>query len=201
MNPNLVTFTSPDFVISFQFDSHKTFNLTNQTFSTNSQLFDFLTAKLPDFIPTFNKFISLRPRSVQEVKRYLQTKLTSYSFTPNSPAFWDKWLKHMIQNHVINSDADFVYFWVTARSHKTPRSLWAIKYELRQKGVDPNLIDTVIDRMIQNGEYDEIKALQNLYRRYRHKPLLKFKQAAYRHRFQPDTIKRFLQTLPSPTNT
>ncbi len=201
MTTSQVTFTSPDFTISFHLDSDKTFRLTSQTFSTNSQLFDFLTAKLPDLVPTFHKFIALRPRSVHEVKHYLKTKLDSYSFTPSSPAFWQAWLKYMIKNQIINSDTDFVYFWVMARSHKTPRSLWAIKYELRRKGVDLKLIDTVIDRMIQNDEYDEIKALQNLYRRYRHKPLLKFKQAAYRHRFQPETIKRFLQILSSPTNT
>lgn len=51
-------------------------------------------------------------------------------------------------------DASFGQLWIESRQRASPRGTRALRYELRQKGIDPTVIDAVID----NTEIDETAA-------------------------------------------
>ncbi|NOY14950.1 MAG: RecX family transcriptional regulator [bacterium] len=188
--------TSPSYSLDFVINSPLALKSSN--FTSDDALFDFLDRKIFELLPQFARFLSARPHSHREIIKYLSTKLgQKYRFLASPDSFWPDWLNHLTQAGLIESDAKFVEFWLASRSNKTPRSLYGIKYELTQKGIDPKLIDQVINKMQAEGRYDELDALKLLYKRYKNKPLLKFKQAAYRHGFQKTTLERLLKTTSS----
>ncbi|MHC4139812.1 MAG: RecX family transcriptional regulator [Planctomycetota bacterium] len=83
------------------------------------------------------KLISYRPRSETEVKKNL--------------------LKHKVSDHVISStlarlrkarlvdDRAFAHAWVENRTEFRPRGKFALRYELRNKGIEEAIIDEILE--------------------------------------------------------
>ncbi len=185
-----INFTSP----GFKLKSPKT-KVNPLKFDTDDKLIDHVLVLLFNLIPSFNKYLSQRPHSHSEVKDYLKSKFDKLQISVSDEAFFGKLVDYLIQEKILNQEADFIRFWLISRSSSTPRSLYGIKYELRSKGVNANLIDRIVQEMAGQGKYDEIEALRKLYQRYKTKPWPKFKQAAIRHRFKFETIKRLENEL------
>ncbi len=171
----------------------------DKQFANLDELIDYLNQKLDQFVSHFYRFVNLRPRSNFEVQEYLKKKMKLEVLSGPAEVFYHRWLEKLVEEKIINSDKDFVLFWLRSRSSTTPRSLVGIKYELRQKRIDRSLIDQVVSQLEEKGEYDELEALELLYRRYRNKDWQKFYQAARRYRFNPETIKRLKAKLASET--
>lgn len=94
------------------------------------------------------RFISLRPRSEKEVKDYLKRKLAQRKTT----AFLvEKILARLKELGVLN-DREFALWWLEQRSTFRPRGKFALKAELRQKGIDNKVIREVLEQ-----ELDEVK--------------------------------------------
>ena len=87
-------------------------------------------------------YLSFRPRSREEVRRYLRRKETPVEAI-------DATIARLERLDLIN-DQYFTTFWVENREQFSPRGARALKNELRMKGVER----TVVDDMI-NDENDE----------------------------------------------
>jgi len=91
-------------------------------------------------------YLSFRPRSREEVRRYLRRKETP-------PEMIDAVLARLDRLDLVNDHA-FASFWLEAREQFSPRGAHALKNELRMKGVARDVVDELVD-----DEKDEERAL------------------------------------------
>jgi regulatory protein len=92
-------------------------------------------------------YLSFRPRSREEVRRYLRRKATPHEIIEAALARLDR-LDYV-------NDRAFAGFWIEAREQFSPRGARALKNELRMKGVDREVVDELVD-----DEQDEQRALR-----------------------------------------
>ena len=92
-------------------------------------------------------FLSYRPRSREEVRRYLKRKETS-------PEIIEAALARLDRLDFVN-DRTFAGFWIESREHFSPRGARALKNELRMKGVERDVVDELV-----SDEQDEERALR-----------------------------------------
>lgn len=84
-------------------------------------------------------YLGSRPRSTVEVQRNLQEK----GFDEEAIAAA---IARLVEHHYLD-DEEFARYWLDNRSRFRPRSAKAIRYELRQKGVDSDAIDAALEGM------------------------------------------------------
>ena len=92
-------------------------------------------------------YISYRPRSREEERRYLRRKETP-------PEIIETALARLDRLDFVN-DRTFAGFWIESREHFSPRGARALKNELRMKGVERDVVDELV-----NDEQDEERALR-----------------------------------------
>jgi regulatory protein len=92
-------------------------------------------------------YLSYRPRSREEVRRYLRRKETP-------PEIIETALARLDRLDFVN-DRSFAGFWIDSREHFSPRGARALKNELRMKGVERDVVDELV-----NDEQDEERALR-----------------------------------------
>ena len=91
-------------------------------------------------------YLSFRPRSREEVRRYLRRKETP-------PELIEPVLARLDALNLVN-DEEFATFWIASREQFKPRGARAIKNELRMKGVARDVADELV-----NAEQDEERAM------------------------------------------
>lgn len=91
-------------------------------------------------------YLSFRPRSREEVRRYLRRKETPLELI-------DAVLARLDHLNLVN-DRDFASFWVETRENFSPRGAQALKNELRMKGVEREVVDELV-----SDEQDEERAM------------------------------------------
>lgn len=91
--------------------------------------FDYLTAKAL-------RLLSYRPRSIKEIKKRL-TKTNADTHTIN------RVIDNLINQNLLN-DREFAHWWVDQRVKFRPRGNYALTQELVQKGLDREIIDSVL---------------------------------------------------------
>lgn len=136
--------------------------------------------------------LSRRPYSTGEVQRYLQQKQIA-------PHHSERVIERLTDVGLLD-DLAFARFWIENRETFQPRSAIAIRYELRQKGVDAETIDRALDE----GDFDEdetayragVKVLSRL-RKYEDKREFTQKLAGVlgRRGFQWEVIRRVAERL------
>lgn len=92
-------------------------------------------------------YLSFRPRSREEVRRYLRRKETP-------PDIIEAVLARLDRLDFVN-DRAFASFWIETREQFNPRGSHALKNELRMKGVDRDVVEELVD-----DEQDEERALR-----------------------------------------
>jgi regulatory protein len=92
-------------------------------------------------------YLSFRPRSREEVRRYLRRKETP-------PDIIEAALARLDRLDFVN-DRAFASFWIETREQFNPRGARALKNELRMKGVGRDVVDELV-----NGDQDEELALR-----------------------------------------
>jgi regulatory protein len=92
-------------------------------------------------------YLSYRPRSREEVRRYLRRKETP-------PEILEAALARLDRLDFVN-DRTFAGFWIESREQFSPRGARALKNELRMKGVERDVVDEMV-----NDEQDEERALR-----------------------------------------
>lgn len=83
------------------------------------------------------KWISFRPRTEEEIRH----RLLSLSVPEDTVR---SIIEHLKNSQLIN-DNDFAERWVAERSDLRPRSRKALAYELKQHGIQPEIIEKVIE--------------------------------------------------------
>jgi regulatory protein len=92
-------------------------------------------------------YLSFRPRSQEEVRRYLRRKETPVELIGSV-------MERLERLDLIN-DRAFASFWIESREQFSPRGSHALKNELRMKGVEREVTDELV-----NDEKDEERALK-----------------------------------------
>src|SRR5207253_1462138 len=82
-------------------------------------------------------YLSFRPRSREEVRRYLRRKETP-------PELIDAVLARLDSLDLVN-DRSFASFWLENREQFSPRGAQALRNELRMKGIERDVVDELID--------------------------------------------------------
>jgi regulatory protein len=82
-------------------------------------------------------YLSFRPRSREEVRRYLRRKETP-------PDIIEAALARLDRLDFVN-DRAFASFWIENREQFNPRGAHALKNELRMKGVEREVVDELVN--------------------------------------------------------
>ena len=90
------------------------------------------------------RFLSPRARSVKETIDYLEKK----KFTSSTI---DKTIQKLLKEHLLD-DKIFAGMFVENREKFRPRSKFALSFELKQKGIDEDIIDEAVK------DIDELKS-------------------------------------------
>ena len=97
-------------------------------------------------------FLTVRPRSRAEVRRRLLQPRRKRAAPPAEVV--DRVLDRLAEKHLLD-DREFADYWVEQRERFSPRSSYALAQELRQRGVDRETSDAVVD-----AERDSQRALE-----------------------------------------
>ena len=96
------------------------------------------------------RFVMTRPRSLKEVKDYFRRKQIDDFLHQN--------ILERLEKLELLDDQKFAKWWVDQRLEFKHKSKKDITFELRQKGIDTNIIKNVLD----DGEIDELKIAKEL---------------------------------------
>ena len=92
-------------------------------------------------------YLSFRPRSQEEVRRYLRRKETPVELIGS--------VMERLERLDLVNDRAFASFWIASREQFSPRGSHALKNELRMKGVEREVTDELV-----SDEKDEERALK-----------------------------------------
>lgn len=176
------------------------------------------------------RFLSYRPRSEKEVRDKLiwfakksnkkaatteaQKENETQNFSPSADgsenfsvsvvaretSIIDKVIQKLKEQKFIN-DEEFAKWWIESRTRFKPRSLRLIKIELKQKGIEQDLVDSLIDDLrLMNNDLEQAKKLvEKRIERVRNLPKQEIYQklGSYlaRRGFDWDTIKQSIDEL------
>ncbi len=104
-------------------------------------------------------YLSYRPRSVWEMRRYLQKKGVDEKTT-------DGVLERLSGAGLVD-DVEFARFWVENRKRHRPRGPWALRDELRRKGVSRDIIESVLEDVDLEQEEGAVRVAEKKLRRLR----------------------------------
>ena len=135
------------------------------------------------------RFLSYRPRSVEEVRRYLVKKELPDSV---AAAVIDR-----LQRRGYVDDRAFARFWIENRNAFKPMAPRALRYELRQKGVDADVFQALVEELdVEDAAYRA--AVKHIWR-YRGKTSQEFKRKLgamlQRRGFYEDVIQTVILRL------
>lgn len=129
------------------------------------------------------RLVSRRPRSEKEIRDYLKKKKTS-------PKITEEIIKKLKRIKQIN-DQEFANWWVDQRVTFRPKGKFGLTMELRQKGIEENLIENAVKKidelsLAEKLAQKKVRLLKNLPREERYQKL-----SAYlvRRGFSWETIK------------
>lgn len=123
------------------------------------------------------RFLSYRPRSEKEIRDYLKKKKASNLTIKNI-------IQKLISNKFID-DEEFTRWWIEQRTKIKPKGVRFIKFELKQKGIDKDLIEKVFEDSSEEIITDFEKALNLAQRR-----MTRYKNEEPRKRYEK--LARFL---------
>ena len=112
-------------------------------------------------------YLSYRPRSRCEVERYLQRKEVDATTIES--------VLQRLERAGLLDDEDFAQRWVDNRERLRPRGKWALRSELRRKGIASEVIDAALDNV------DEEQNAMNAARR-RYTRLVRHDEQTFRRR-------------------
>ncbi len=135
------------------------------------------------------RYIVQRPRSVTEVRRYLQGKGYDEAQVEQ--------ILGRVQAMNLLDDTAFAEYWIDQRLTFKPRSQMALRYELKQKGVSQDVMESLLN------EVDEVAAAttaaQSKLNSLRHLPQEQFRTKLGSHLqrrgFRYDTIRQVIDEL------
>lgn len=88
------------------------------------------------------RFLGHRARSTKEIERYLSEKDFSDDIV-------QKVIEKLLDEKYLD-DSDFTRMWIESRTKFNPKGAWALRFELRQKGVDDSIIENALSEHDDN---------------------------------------------------
>jgi regulatory protein len=151
------------------------------------------------FEKLYNKvihFLSYRPRSEKEIKDYLKGKLHSEESKEQHQKILEKVIVKLKRQGLVN-DKQFTSWWIAQRQQFRPKSKRLLMLELRQKGIDLELIK---DELTKVNEFDAaLKLVKKKMKSYQKLESREIKQKLRgllsRRGFAWDTIKSVVDEL------
>jgi len=131
-----------------------------------------------DFEKSYNRalrFLSFRPRSEKEIKDYLKLKTKNLELKTQNEIV-NSIIKRL-KEHKFLDDEEFARWWIEQRTKIKPRAWKVIQYELKQKGIEEETIQsqfTIYNLQFTNEDMAK-KLIQKKISRYKDLP----KQEAY----------------------
>ncbi len=133
---------------------------------------------MDDFEKSYNRalrFLSFRPRSEKEIKDYLKLKTKNLELKTQNEIV-NSIIKRL-KEHKFLDDEEFARWWIEQRTKIKPRAWKVIQYELKQKGIEEETIQsqfTIYNLQFTNEDMAK-KLIQKKISRYKDLP----KQEAY----------------------
>ena len=149
---------------------------------SDTELDDIKTAAMYDTTRRMAlRYVQQRPRSQEEVRRYLQRK--------QQPAEVIEQVIKRLEKADLLDDEQFAHQWVAWRQATTPRSRARLQAELRQKGIDE---DTINAALVAVDSHAELAILKDLIQKKAARYPDKHKLLAYlaRQGFAYDDVQR-----------
>lgn len=112
------------------------------------------------------RYLSYRPRSTEEVRRHLAKKQVA--------EFLIAVVIERLRKRDYVDDMAFARFWISNRHRFKPMGSRALRFELRQKGIDDEIIDALLAEV--NEEETAFQAAQSRIWRYRGSTRQAFRQ-------------------------
>jgi len=144
-------------------------------------------------IDTAARFLSYRPRSIQEVRENLTQKDTP-------PQVIEEAVQHLISLGYLD-DLVFATFWIRERNTFKPRSPRALRYELRNKGIAASIIDEVLEQVDSDdaayrAAHSQMRRLRGMSRRaFQDKLVVFLQRRGFGYRDSKTAISRLIETL------
>ena len=142
------------------------------------------------------RFLALRPRSSWEVRRNLGQYRRKEERLKDEDVEWV--IARLTQQGYLD-DQEFARFWVEQRARFKPMAPRALRYELRQKGVDEATIQAVLSAREQNPEAAALEAARSRLARWQglDQEAFRKKMVAFLQRrgFDWDAIRGALEQL------
>lgn len=128
------------------------------------------------------RYLSYRPRSIEEVRRHLVKK--------NVPDSCITVVVERLQQQGYADDVEFARYWISNRERFKPMGPRALRYELRQKGVDDEIVESLLaDLDVSESAYRAAKARLSRYRGWTRQAFRQKLSGMLRRRgFSGDTI-------------
>lgn len=141
-------------------------------------------------------FLSYRPRSEKEIKTYLQRKWRAETTKEQHRKNIEKIIVKLKQQKLVN-DQEFANWWINQRQEFRPRGKRLLKLELRQKGIDIQLIEKALTKYdefaaalrVTKKQMKSLKKLESL------KAKQKLKNLLFRRGFNWEVIQRVVDEL------
>ena len=135
------------------------------------------------------RYLSYRPRSIEEVRRHLVKK--------NLPDSCIAVVLERLQVQGYADDVEFARFWISNRERFRPMGARALRYELRQKGVDDDIVESLLaDLDVSESAYRAAKARLSRYRGWTRQAFRQKLSGMLRRRgFSGDTINSVVLRL------
>src|SRR3989344_6757140 len=89
------------------------------------------------------RFLSYRPRSEKEIIDYLKKKSSSVKTSEGQEKLIESIIKKLKEYKFID-DVEFAKFWIEQRTKFKHKPIRVIEYELKQKGINKEIIDDVL---------------------------------------------------------
>ena len=99
------------------------------------------------------RFLSYRPRSEKEIIDYLKKKSSSVKTSEGQEKLIESIIKKLKEYKFID-DVEFAKFWIEQRTKFKHKPIRVIEYELKQKGINKDLIDEVLSSFESSKEVD-----------------------------------------------
>lgn len=139
------------------------------------------------------KFLSYRPRSTAEVRRNL--------IKHDTPEPVIEITIERLEGFGYLDDHAFARFWLENRDNFKPRGPRALRYELRQKGIEPTIINELLDEMdVQDAAYragqTQLRKLQGLHQQeFKHKLGNFLQRRGFNYGVSRDVIEQLISEL------
>lgn len=140
-------------------------------------------------------YLRFRPRTIDEMKKYLEKKAKKFSYAESSI---DKTIEKLIGQKLLD-DQSFIRWFMEIRRSSQKKSIALLKNELKLRGVPSDMVSSYFEEHIID-EYDgAVKALQSQWRRFQNSDAQKrFQRSAnylQRKGFGYGIIKRAIADL------